>query len=151
MRPRVESVSPVARKRPHCHSALPIIVQQVAVPPPVVKVRRYHERGDTLLAETVTAIARNIWCHSSTDLSGNLSKDCPIPIHFQTTHHSLPPLSTQRETLACGWCCMHERQADSALLKLNRVHVHTARLLLGPASRPFAPGSNLSGGIKVFI
>ena len=39
------------------------------MPPLVVKVRRYHQRGDTLLAETVTAIAKNVWQFSVPELS----------------------------------------------------------------------------------
>ena len=44
-------------------------VQQGASPPLVITVRRYHQRGTTLLAETVTAIAKNIWLYSVPELS----------------------------------------------------------------------------------
>ena len=44
-------------------------MQQGVSPPAFVKVRRYHQRGETLLAETATAVARSIWQYSVPELS----------------------------------------------------------------------------------
>ena len=44
-------------------------VQVDPSPPAVVKVRRYHQRGSTLLAEAATVIAQNIWIYSVTELT----------------------------------------------------------------------------------